>query len=1832
LGENFLDDIQDWEESLNRQGYGLTDRGIDELYNRNFDIGEPWNPGVPDHPDETTDEPWGLGDWDWETANESDQRGPSGEALPEGAMAWDAWGNPYYGEGVDGYWKALKTRFTGVIEESGGVGGAISELADAWKTEKTLDLSNNKDEQLENLYAGNVEAAQTFIGSLFDTLHNLGGEFGEEAGQDPGVVTLIARSAEEIVRGIITAADQVGKAGKRIAGTTILTLEGLASQSDLPEAGLGFQDKLDSVIAGITGFDEDSWTTELRRLNPLHIAWEGLRAIEAVALGPATLGDAKQEFDDARIASRIFGTVFFDETVKAEYVRRFKAGEPPGLITAALENPMAELAAELAFDPLDYIAPFLKVAKTGKRIEQARVLYNVADDIKPALSVLSDIDKVDDTAKFAAKVTLRDEVIKSVARISTKMDETVETIGLMKDTARGKRALVADRLNPLIGEITRLSGQLPHKDGADGALEVFRSLMNLSSGDVNKVSEGIEYLRHFPQANLLLSPAAQELGLVLNKMTDGGKIPAWFDDFTKMDDVGKLKFVEGKFNDTLESVYPTLSQRIADGGEITPFWRGVDKAHKNAQKVFGPVKKFMGTAWIRYNPGNWFRNWYGNSVAAFSDQGLSSVITPRSKVTSGLKQIFGETLPAGARRTFITPAAEVMDVGKGAKIHPTELIEQIAGEKIYYTEAKRAMSKLVPEATRPLDDLLDYTDQEIGVIKALISEARGDTKAALARYKESSAGGFIRRAETLDMLRTEDLAKLDDVLMGNGIATNMREGIAEVLGEGGSGKLDDVLAKFDELRDEILRVGDEAALHGTPSSIEDGGKVSQVMNEAVDAGDLADDVEMLTDFKRQANNQSFDAWRNAVRDIESEARRFATESGNQEMTAVIDNLRKKYGHVFDDVWRSQAESVAEDVITGARSWSYGPIGTGNRAHKNALLKKHGSLEKMWYSMGIPGDPPELRDLNHLYDVYWQDYITPRLGDVYGEARDANSVMSKSFINDLTEQTKGFKYTVQSNALAEAEQLTIKAQQMQNALIFSKSGIYAGGDAARETTQLMKLAQRYGIPGADDFGKMNSRLLNTIKKHSGKEFADLGQVGFEEGQQALEAWAVSKNKPIIPVIFAEETKTVADIGEEIVSTPRLENISEFVGKPFDEWPPELQEAAKIRAGEMQLQIGDLLKGGSDSFITDPTTGGVTGQLRRRGQGPDWWKNLDKKPSQDKVIEILNEIELGKPPRKSQIYKDLLDEVLGQLEQSPLETEAIEWIKLQPPSLDSEMGASPAQMVAAGKDKYIELMERVKKDYAAAWDEVIEISTTPEKEKQLLEAMKVVEGRMSEARVMTDHVATAARDFALHDYQKTKGIDLALAYLSPFPFWQSRTYPKWFQRIAMNPGTFSAYGHYRNALEKIHAGAPEWWKYNISSNELLGLNSENPLYFNLEATVNPMYGLTGSNFVDPLKRVNGWTAGLDNINKTGVGLHPVWQLATALILSAQGEKEAAARWGGTGIMPQLKSLKAATSLAGVGPPGGVQLDPFVHMFSGGIDPYERRRVGRALYAIIEENPELAAQAFEDARNEEGELWDMALERAATQRAPGQLASFFLGTGFKGRTQADAKIDEYDKARRMLMARSPDLSPEEIRQGWRELRESYPEGDLVVLTRKGGIDRDISYAWSVLNRIPPGQSFDVVQAAGIPDHLVDQFYSDGGRIDKWKKTDQDRFMNGMSDLGALLEIPNDATVQEWNEARRRYDLIKAEASTRWGTDILEKVDAYFGFFSDDPASKERAREYMDAHPEVGEYLDFKSQVVLQDDILQAKMVFQYQLTLPYRHTLPKTDHWSRLIAFRL
>jgi hypothetical protein len=501
-------------------------------------------------------------------------------------------------------------------------------------------------------------------------------------------------------------------------------------------------------------------------------------------------------------------------------------------------------------------------------------------------------------------------------------------------------------------------------------------------------------------------------------------------------------------------------------------------------------------------------------------------------------------------------------------------------------------------------------------------------------------------------------------------------------------------------------------------------------------------------------------------------------------------------------------------------------------------------------------------------------------------------------------------------------------------------------------------------------------------------------------------------------------------------------------------------------------------------------------------------------------------------------------------------------------------------------------------------------------QLKKFRPAYESRMQSVRTMAGRVAVEARDFVLHDYDKTY-MDHALTYLlgNSFHYWTTRTYGKMAQNLVDSPKTANAYLAYKEYITKEHAGMPDFYRQNVVVNSLLGMDLGNPYYLNLESMVNPVYGLTGVDFNDPRKRVDWLSRTVDDMNKLGPSFSPLVSWSVALHLYNTGYDGAAERWLGR-MLPQSQLIKSASSLTG----NTIEVDPFVQLtngeFLGGVDSYERNRVIASMASMVQSGQITQEQMIEASRAESGEIWDAAIQASAMKRWDGDMMSFFVGVGARPRTQDDLVIEKFWGDYSALLSSRSLMSADDYREAWENLREHPEYGafvDGLLLGRKTGAEQETAYAFNVLSRIPPGQMNDTASLVGISPDMIRKFYDAKGDLSKINMTEQDkkRFFSGIEDMGLLLSMPDNATREDWGDARALYGDMKDIITERYGDDVYDLINEYYSL---DSGLKE---DFLDDNPLVRDALIVQDYMVLNQPVL-GKYYGGFDTTQRYYYSL--------------
>lgn len=1685
-------------------------------------------------------------EWDYKAPPVGQDGRPLGmnnEPLPEGAQGWTPFGEPDFGGGFGGWFK-----------------GALYDIYD--NPEKTpimpwLDGAQDapqvvKDGKIDQ--AAMYENAKLFWGNIAANLGALGAEkttdpvTGKRYASAPGPLGYLSKAIGETIQGAGLALDVAAKTVESGLGTVAGTLQDLGEGSPIPEDLFSADyDKLKEVglqseggewrlpnpfTKGETAWDL-GWVQTLGSMS-LGIPYNAMRALVSP---PESWDEVKETWDNNWQASRIAFSALNDESLKGEFIARYKAGEDPRLLEMELRQPWQELAGNLVADPLNLFGGGAK--KGADLLNHAEDVFKVAPEIAAVMDTVHGADNLTE----AIGVNKLDEMVQAaVSATANRLDDTAKNAKVFGSTATAKRHNLSQRigltLDNILGVSTRKNGTLD----TEKVLEQFDLLVRFTSGKADEVTQALGEILGGGKAKAydargLLSTTAQETGLLLRRMLDDGtgnldtaKFVAELAEAKKGGTAAMVELVNKKLTPALEDLFPTTLERVSaierlkeieagsallpnenlsklqrlanlgDPGYLTPLFARV---HRSSRPIYNAVNGFLSGIYMGMSPGYAFRNALNNNFQMFVDLGPGAWkrFSANANLEAGLR--WGEEFASNPGLGGISSAAASEEIRAlsnpiTAKSYMAGLMEAFKGDKDlnglqrvsqsmlrvgeYFEQqtAKRIVGYMIDRTMTALTPKAVPIKELVEAVGLSTEQAR-TFQALVLRYNGDLEAAYkgLRSVENISLkgvlntLSAEDVQVLKD--------HKLWEGLVQSLEDVGSkdnlfNTLDDLFAEQAELAKGIQS---EHVIAGSDEYL-----------QGVQAADITDNAKALNSNKYQANMSAWNEYKSGASNIYRQVEQAWKDAGKP--LDELDALWKEFGP-----WVNETRGL--EVGRASQAFNLRVMQEGIYG----ALKKPGKVDlaKLWGQFGMEGTPPAGMTRQQFKDLVFEWYYAEQ-NTRWSGYRDETMLQIETFLQRLQQLEP--TTNIRPAFMEKARELYRDARKLDDAYM-ARKGEQAVMKPLQDLVQkavaenkpanaIRYLAQRYGIgtPNGKLSKYYDTYIANVLNKYGG---FDPKTATLEQAWQAFEARVKGKG-----------------------GMPQIENLQ------------------------------DWLK--------------ATGEILDPPMGP----------------------QIASLPRT---------------------------IKESLPGLQT-------------------YLDGLKTKIDQNWGSYIQgTGLTAEQETKLSAYLATTAtGNMQEARRLAGAVAQAQRKFTILDYGDKTNFDLALSMVMPYHFWYSRTYGNWMRRFLQDPKLLAHYARYRETLEQIHAGAPEWYKYQVNTNELLGIDSKNPWYWNLEATLNPLNGLTGTDFNMPEKRVNWLTRTMDDAARFGPSIWTPFSILTAYSLYNTGQQEAAAYWGGR-LFPQTATLKAVASLANIRLPGSTQyneLDPLVNFFSGGLglDPFEQKRVGRALGTLGQGafvNGEWVQisreQGIDAAFSQQGELYDLAVQYALDQRAIPQLQSFFMGVGFKGRTETDIQIDQMYQDYRALWNMEANLSPDEFRQQMDQLHTSYPWMDSVLLAKKSGPERDRALAFNVLGRIPPGQAGDISELFGISPEMMAEFYDNKGNLSYMTAPDRDRFMAGVVELSAALALPENATTQEWTIVRGQYKAMQANGEQLFGEDIWQRVGDFMALNKLNP---DAAKLMIANNPTLQAALDWKEQAVMGNELL-----FTYYGGMDFLRTYYESMMWD-------
>lgn len=1719
---------------------------------------------------------------EWKENYRNETKGPHGESLPSDALGWLPTGQPDFGGGFSGVlkrgWYSLYEKPRGDIEAKDI--GAFGPTATSLRQQIDDIIASTEEGTPTTGVLGRIMGAALphgiqYIKDLWATAEDNETIFGQATQLIGATVDTAIGAFEESAKVI-----ERGTLGRHVLASDEMIRRG-AEKGTIPEGDLEWLEKL----RPLGGFSA---------LAP--VAMAGRMRLQGLIDERDYLAAVERNRDAARMAY----TAWFDPAAKEEYMRRVRAGDDPRLLALELENPGAEMVGRIIFDP----ANLFDLLQVGSRVQKLlqlnrarRELTTVADPaLRDALRVLETAGETELPAAARGVVDAAGGMYDAAKEARV---EVAGRRGLLRLTAGGKRATYGQRSNNFMSVIIAASGNDP-----DIANSVWRGLVLAQDADTRV--EGLTILNQAMADSkgaltpgILFSQSANETGLLLRNLLldEAGE----FNPNTLLrmleeagDDPEKLAgLMDQKLNDALAKDFPTIQDQVKLNEEWTElaktdeaeaarfleknplanqdpgiFYKSLAQVDDFLQPVYRKMGEFQSRLFMGTAPASWryrANNRWGNFVPTLVDIGPEPAIKgllkgfPGFPVSMGpsasmdeIARNLGGVLPEGAIRG-LGPArsfrgGESLDEAKGDWLNrvTTSGLRGAADDEaanaahVVNKSVRRTMKSYMKAERRIIDkELAALSDEQRKLVTAAMRENYYDIDGALDVLRSDDGYDISRNLAFLD---DDEIEELRELRIYDAAIQAARE----------NDDLEEVIRRIDDIVDERRRVGQMAGGETPATSLEDAGEAA--VRESYVPKQYEDVRTADLHQRRRIEINEFDRLYDEALFGETGLQRMATEqivrnslvegarlgmTDDQKVQMAMSQLDGVTGPLQQEI-RVATDATFETSRTFTTdTWALSDGSKRRKTGDSWLTRNWAERDAVAKQLGLPGlgPPPSRLTAKQFRDAVWQHDTSS-----YYQIQDARWTQLRDANADRYREVAmrlagaAGLEDFHTPAVNSAEAQLINSRMMDRATILPDGRTVVNFTADQE--------------GVTD-------LVESLAGHLGVRVNPEVHVGLIERDGGLGLASIDP---------------LPDGGAQITLTDELLNqnigtIKESLAHELSHLFEDTEDGARVLAenydGDFELFVRDVLY--------------QTGLQRRT-------------PPTAARSEALREMLEANPDIGASIgaMRDL--EKSGDNFRLPVVGSA------------DDAAPTPNRIFHETQPAAVGAAERLKQGLRDNWGETGRMGALdPETEQALSGWAEGARGRVTEARAQAIGVANQTRDFILHNYPVRYGADLVAGYIWPYQFWHSRTYMKWMQRLVMHPGMMAAYSHYRSALEKQHAGLPPWWRRNINVTDLLGIETDSPLWFNLEKSLNPIQGLTGVDFEDPRRRLDNWSATVEDLNKFGPSVWMPYNVALALKYHIDGEEEAASRWAGrlwspTGAFRDLTALMDPEGL-------GVELDPFIHLFSGGVGPWEEGRIGRQFGAMQTDDQYPQAELIDAARLREGPIWDEARARAINQRAPNVpsiVAPFFLGGGFKMRTESDVQIDMFYAEMMGLMRMKEDLNPDEYRQAWNDLERRYPFMDVLLLSKRSGLDRDEALAWSVLDRIPPAMTDDIAEMVGINPDIIGLFHESNGSLEKMTEADRLQFIGAILEMAAILDVPDNATKAEWQTARSIYREMRTAGEELFSEDIWERVDNWFAVY--DPQDTDAADAMMKRDPSIQQALDWQLRMIMTTPLLGA------------------------------
>jgi hypothetical protein len=1540
-------------------------------------------------------------------------------------------------------------------------------------------------------------------------------------------------------------------------------------------------------------------------------------------------------FGYTQLASHVEMSLAQNQMRRDDFLNRIRNGDNPTDVALQLSNPARELLGQIFIDPTnligDILGPIMRNGKMSKVLGETNVYEAIKAEqgVEAAAAARKAQNAIRTGAETIGDMKLADSIA-AASRASVEAALYAKQTGSLiiggkkiegffaRVFAPMAKMNINKTLNSMQLTLSAIAAEANSLSKFKGAVKESAEFMVKQLGAMAIVAKGpgvddtarVAYeaaLRIVYRSNasaFMLSSTGMETGKVLGQV--------FFDSAGKWDNVGVEKLVKmfaesgtdvsiatERLMPEVEKFFPSLGKRMGFEDEAaalmkggmafedmpkhlqqwasTPvgdFTRAMEKVLGGGEKVMNLWMPMMSRIYIRYNPAVMSRNLIQNELQIMIDYGLRANFTDPVKgmewlqgfmlesrgsmkgLSSGLSGLIGDLEDI----TGTKKSGDWMELFK--KASPYDKTEMWGKAQVAITSARNSI------------DSLSY----MHIADDMVLHSMGLPDDMVKYMNHASIQGFSHR-KVVDALRNGDVVRSLDALLGKGESEYLRKfGLYD--------ELNDYLVKGISSDDAKLKIYNDAkdfweAGHKTPRMADPLGDISPLSaklradsERAMADGSVIDDLFERTnaqyDVAIAEANAAYDGSINAGRqslyangadkkllfdyDQAASRGRNTIDKMRNDVYSEIDVQRKLWredGKIAYEVYRSRAATIIKkshldqlgqynknlaelNKISGLDIRQMNLNYWMSAEDEFGLLLTMDNMDPAWYAMsGMNFSGAGGNRTLSILDSYGLHFPT-RNGQKYSFKR----------IEGVLNQA-GIKVSWQDIATGKVDDATLKQIEEWAKIVGDPLGI------GSRTERMVRGDEIKKALGSGKFEPERIELDAIEKMEKDAEAGIIPEKFFKGGK---------------PATNIQDVQRIADESDELYDLRRTRDL-------YKKDALEMQDKAHDLGKDPQSVFGDRW---------------IENQKNLKGANLKY-SAAAKKEGSDVVAYMGVEYSLEGSAAKARMQEYSI------LRKKEINSSIFQRIG---ETTNTAVGdaVNAGNHVAAGEQE-LHIKAMLDKVFGKMDDDIGKVKSKLELDdsgwQKLYKWAEDGDLKLAEARPTIMAKMDADIEHTLLDYSNKRGFDRLASFIFPYHFWYSRTYANWLKRIPQNYAVVSSYAKWKRQMEVLHAGLPSWWKYQINTNEIFGLDSKNPIYFNLEATLNPLNGITGQDFTSETRRTGWLTSMIDDIGKYGPSVHTPYLLAIATYYALRGEKDVAESWAGR-LIPQTGPIKSLSAMFGLDPmgTGGIELDPNVWLFSDGIEKYERQRATKMLGEMEQAGEITHAEAIEAGYRQKGDIWKAAVIRANQGRALGNIMGGILGVGFKGRSQGEILIDQFSTEMNALYQRLPNLSPEERQKAWNSLFQKYPYASSILMSRKNGLARDEAFSYDVLRRIPPGQIDDICKVIGVDYDIVGSFYENG--LIGMAETDRMRFMAAILDIGSLAELPPTALRVEWDVARERYSEIMKDIPE----ETLALVDDYYKIKD---TSLTLSEQFLKKHPEVSQYMDWKAKAIMADPILQ-------------------------------